>query len=198
MSALLSRPPQAKLEAMDDTIDPQWARRVLAAFDARFHIEAKEIADLRASGISESSIAALYPFDFANYEVKLTATMRYPKLLHKITGILLLIGLRTGSIFALPTAEKDRVLTEIGPTSRQMLNAVLALPEAERPGHFTLRPDYYTDDLGAASFLCQDLALIPYFLHLGATQQEEASRVGRARDWKMTASRIEQIVEALA
>ena len=53
--------------------DLSWRQGALVRFDELMHAQGPQLAELRAAGVSERRIEALYPFDFENYR---DATLR--------------------------------------------------------------------------------------------------------------------------
>lgn len=154
--------------------DVSRAEELLRHFDALFSEHAEIKVELRAAGVSERRIEALYPGRIQDYTRKLEQMLCADGVLFAIIGGLLV---STVSDAVKLRSSTDAVqMHEVESHGTSILDAILTLPEEQRPGQFILRPQHYQNDLLLAFRLVKSLLHVPIFLQLLAEQDEQFMR----------------------
>lgn len=159
---------------MANAEDVSRAKELLRHFDALFSEHTEIKAELRAAGVSERRIEALYPGRIQDYARNLEQMLCADGVLFSIIGGLLVSTVTPALSLRSSTDAAQMHEVEIHGTS--ILDAILVLPEEQRPGQFILRPQHYQNDLLLAFRLVKSLLNVPIFLQLLAEQDEQFMR----------------------
>jgi hypothetical protein len=176
--------------------DRAWAQGWLAQLDPLRQPRA-EVLELRAAGVSEARIQALYPpLDLREYSHGLNQALRNHEVLQRSTTTLLMSE-ASKLLALLPHVERERNDDEISALSNDLLDTIFALPEEDRPPRFRLHQASYITDLGGALDLCNELLssllVLGYIASGDATFEALTSTI----DMRVHRHRLKRIVQDL-